>query len=182
MTALIVWFKRYAITRSLTRSTVLRQSLSLSEACTGRHVAMKIVPVDTVTKKETFFEKNARLGREMSPHLTIYQPQLTSLLSVTHRGTGMVLTAGVWALGLAALISPQDIGNYASVIEGLHLGGGTLTVLKFMFAFPLAFHTANGVRHLLWDTGRFLKIKEVYSTGYVMVGMSFVLAAMLAVM
>lgn len=172
----------YNLTRSLIRSTVLRQSLPLSRTCSDRYVAMKIVPVDSVTKKETFFEKNARLGREMSPHLTIYQPQLTSLLSVTHRGTGMVLTAGVWALGLAALISPQDIGNYASVIEGLHLGSGSLMFLKFMFAFPLSFHTANGVRHLLWDTGRFLKIKEVYSTGYAMVGMSFVLAAMLAVM
>uniref|UniRef100_A0A1A9V1G5 Uncharacterized protein n=1 Tax=Glossina austeni TaxID=7395 RepID=A0A1A9V1G5_GLOAU len=43
-------------------------------------------------------------------------------------------------------------------------GGATLTFLKFMFAFPLAFHTANAIRRFLCDTGRFLKIKEVHST------------------
>lgn len=104
------------------------------------------------------------------------------MLSITHRGTGVVLSLGVWGLGLAALVSPQDIASYVSVIEGLHLSAGTLTALKFMLAYPLAFHTANGVRHLLWDTGRFLKIKQVYSTGYAMVAVSFILATILATM
>ena len=145
-----------------------------------RQVTMKVVPAASTIKNETYFDKNARLGREMSPHLTIYKPQLTSLLSVTHRATGMALGAAVWGLGLAALSSPQDIANYATVIEGLHLSSGSLCILKFLIAYPLAYHTANGVRHLLWDTGRFLKIKEVYSTGYAMLGVSFVLAGILA--
>ncbi|XP_075145410.1 succinate dehydrogenase, subunit C [Haematobia irritans] len=172
----------YALTRSLVRSPALRQGLQMSRAQNVRDVTMKVVPVASTVKEESFFERNGRLQREMSPHLTIYKPQLTSMLSITHRGTGVALTAGVWALGLAALTSPQDIANYASVIEGLHLSSGTLSVLKFMIAYPLAFHTANGVRHLLWDTGRMLKIKEVYSSGYAMVGVSFVLAAILAML
>ncbi|XP_058978542.1 succinate dehydrogenase cytochrome b560 subunit, mitochondrial-like [Musca domestica] len=172
----------FAITRSLVRSPALRQGLQMAQAQNLREVSMKVVPAASTVKNETFFDKNNRLQREMSPHLTIYKPQLTSMLSITHRGTGIALTAGVWALGLAALTSPQDIANYASVIEGLHLSAGTLTALKFMIAYPLAFHTANGVRHLLWDTGRFLKIKEVYSTGYAMVGVSFALAAILAML
>eukprot|EP00116_Pleurobrachia_bachei_P016921 sb/3477183/ len=40
-----------------------------------------------------FFDKNASLGRPMSPHLTIYKPQLTTLLSITHRGTGVAYSA-----------------------------------------------------------------------------------------
>ncbi|XP_013109139.1 succinate dehydrogenase cytochrome b560 subunit, mitochondrial [Stomoxys calcitrans] len=172
----------YALTRSLVRSPALRQGLQMAQAQNVRDVTMKVVPAASTMKDESFFDKNGRLKREMSPHLTIYKPQLTSLLSVTHRGTGMVLTAGVWGLGLAALTSPQDIANYASVIEGLHLSAGSLSVLKFMLAYPLAYHTANGVRHLLWDTGRLLKIKEVYSSGYAMIGVSFVLAAILAML
>lgn len=164
------------------RSPALRQGLQMAQAQNYRDVTMKVVSAASTIKEESFFDKNERLKREMSPHLTIYKPQLTSLLSVTHRGTGMVLTTAVWGLGLAALTSPQDIANYASVIEGLHLSTGTLTALKFMIAYPLAFHTANGVRHLLWDTGRFLKITEVYSTGYVMIGASFALAAILAML
>lgn len=145
-----------------------------------RQVTMKVVPAASTIKQESFTDKNVRLGREMSPHLTIYKPQLTSLLSLSHRTTGIILGSAVWGLGLAALSSPQDIANYAAVIEGLHLSTGTLTALKFLIAYPLAYHTANGIRHLLWDTGRFLKIKEVYSTGYAMLAASFVLAGILA--
>ncbi|XP_065354380.1 succinate dehydrogenase cytochrome b560 subunit, mitochondrial [Calliphora vicina] len=168
----------YAVTRSLIRSPALRQGLQMAQV--QRQVSMKVVPAASTIKDESYTDKNVRLGRELSPHLTIYKPQLTSLLSLTHRATGMVLGTAVWGLGLAALSSPQDIANYAAVIEGLHLSTGTLTALKFLVAYPLAYHTANGIRHLLWDTGRFLKIKEVYSTGYIMLGMSFVLAGILA--
>jgi Succinate dehydrogenase/fumarate reductase, cytochrome b subunit len=50
---------------------------------------------------EDFDAKNARLGRPQSPHLSIYKLQLTTLLSVTHRGTGMALggIATVWGIG-----------------------------------------------------------------------------------
>lgn len=54
---------------------------------------------------QDFFKKNDELKRPMSPHLTIYQPQLTSLLSITHRGTGIALTG---------LISLASIGTYLS--------------------------------------------------------------------
>jgi succinate dehydrogenase (ubiquinone) cytochrome b560 subunit len=50
---------------------------------------------------EDFDAKNARLGRPQSPHLSIYRPQLTSVLSVTHRATGMALggIVTVWGIG-----------------------------------------------------------------------------------
>lgn len=52
-------------------------------------------------ENEDFAAKNARLGRPQSPHLTIYKPQLTFLLSFTHRATGMALggIATVWGIG-----------------------------------------------------------------------------------
>lgn len=48
---------------------------------------------------ETHDEKNDRLKRPMSPHLTIYQRQLTSMLSITHRGTGVALSGVTAGLG-----------------------------------------------------------------------------------
>ncbi len=48
---------------------------------------------DPSLRKEDFFVKNERLGRPLSPHLTIYRPQLTSMLSITHRGTGCFQSA-----------------------------------------------------------------------------------------
>ncbi len=44
-------------------------------------------------QREEFFAKNTRLDRPVSPHLTIYKPQLTSMLSITHRGTGCFQSA-----------------------------------------------------------------------------------------
>ncbi|KAH8334907.1 hypothetical protein KR074_002171, partial [Drosophila pseudoananassae] len=171
---------RYALSSSLIRSPALRQGLQMAAA--SRQVSLKVVSVASTQKEESFFEKNERLGRKLSPHLTIYSPQLTSMLSIMHRGTGLALGAGVWALGLGALISSHDINHYATMVEGLQLSGATLTALKFIIAYPVGYHTANGVRHLLWDTGRFLKIKEVYSTGYAMVATSFILTAILALL
>ncbi|XP_068156579.1 succinate dehydrogenase cytochrome b560 subunit, mitochondrial [Drosophila tropicalis] len=169
----------FALTNTITRSAALRQGLL---AAANRQVSLKVVPVESTVKDESYFEKNERLGRKVSPHLTIYQPQLTSLLSITHRGTGMALGAGVWALGLGALISSHDISHYVTIVEGLQLSDAQLTAIKFIIAYPAGYHTANGIRHLLWDTGRFLKIKEVYSTGYAMLAASFVLSGILALL
>ncbi|XP_030374401.1 succinate dehydrogenase cytochrome b560 subunit, mitochondrial [Scaptodrosophila lebanonensis] len=169
----------YALSSTLIRPA-LRQGLQVAAA--SRQVSLKVVSVGSTVKDETFFEKNERLGRQMSPHLTIYKPQLTSMLSIAHRGTGLALGATVWALGLGALIASHDINHYITMIEGLQLSGATLTAIKFIIAYPAGYHTANGIRHLIWDTGSFLKIKEVYSTGYIMVGASFVLTAILALL
>ena len=47
-----------------------------------------VEPEEHKILKEEFWKKNKRLGRPISPHLTIYKPQMTSMLSITHRGTG----------------------------------------------------------------------------------------------
>ncbi|XP_053688703.1 succinate dehydrogenase cytochrome b560 subunit, mitochondrial-like [Sabethes cyaneus] len=115
---------------------------------------------------ESHDDRNARLKRPQSPHLTIYAPQLTSMLSITHRMTGMTLAGYATLLGLGALVLPHDANHYLTMLEGLN--APTLFALKFTLAYPFAFHATNGVRHLFWDLGKFLSIKEVYNTGYVM--------------
>ena len=46
------------------------------------------------------------------------------------------------------------------------------TIGKFVLAFPFMYHNINGIRHLVWDTARSLSIKSIYSSGYVIVGLS----------
>jgi succinate dehydrogenase (ubiquinone) cytochrome b560 subunit len=131
---------------------------------------------------ETFDAKNERLNRPQSPHLTIYKPQLTSMLSITHRGTGMALTGYAAIFAGAALVCPDGANSIVSLIESMNLGVVGLSALKFSIAFPFAYHTVNGVRHLIWDLGKFLSIKEVYTTGYAMLAVSTVLALVLTLM
>lgn len=92
----------------------------------------------------------------------------------------MALTGYAAALGLGALALPHDFSFYMTMIEGLKLSAPALALIKFYIAWPATYHTCNGVRHLFWDMGKFLKLKEVYSTGYLMLGVSVILAGILA--
>ncbi|XP_072932535.1 succinate dehydrogenase cytochrome b560 subunit, mitochondrial-like [Epargyreus clarus] len=131
-------------------------------------------------KQEHHDIRNARLNRPLSPHLTIYSFQLTSMLSITHRATGIVLSAYASALGIGALMLPHDISHYISIVESMNLSPATIFLAKFILASPLGYHFANGIRHLYWDTAKGLTIKEVYSTGYAMLAAATAITLFLA--
>jgi succinate dehydrogenase / fumarate reductase cytochrome b subunit len=105
--------------------------------------------------------------RPLSPHLQVYRPQLTSMLSITHRGTGMFLALGALYLvcWLLAIASGPDAfaavsGFSASIVGRLLLLGWT---------FSLFYHLANGIRHLVWDAGIGLDLKTTYMSGLLVV-------------
>ncbi|KAL6422534.1 hypothetical protein ACFW04_010647 [Cataglyphis niger] len=131
---------------------------------------------------ETHDEKNMRLKRPMSPHLTIYELQLTSLLSLTHRTTGIILSSYAMFLGLGTLFIPGGIPCFIETMDDLCLPLPALFVGKMLLALPVTYHTFNGIRHLAWDFGLFLTIKEVYSTGYIVSALTVISALVLAAM
>lgn len=92
----------------------------------------------------------------------------------------MMLTGYATVLGVGALVLPNDISHYITMLEGLHLSPATLFLAKMVIASPFGYHFANGIRHLYWDTGKGLTIKEVYATGYAMLGVSLVVSMILA--
>lgn len=160
------------------RAFISNPALYKAQLNSARCVSIKVVP-KPVDIDESFDAKNLRLNRPQSPHLTIYKPQLTSMLSITHRGTGIALTGYAAIFAVSALLCPEGSNSIVAAIDGLNLGAASLAALKFTLAFPFAFHTVNGVRHLFWDLGKFLTIKEVYTTGYAMLLVSSVLAIIL---
>lgn len=109
-------------------------------------------------------------SRPLSPHLQIYKPQLTSVLSILHRFTGLALTVGtlllVWWL-LAAASGPAAYGQ-AQAFLGSWFG----VLLLAGWAYALFFHLCNGIRHLLWDTGYGFDLATTYATGWVVVAAS----------
>ncbi|KAL1450643.1 hypothetical protein WDU94_002982 [Cyamophila willieti] len=131
-------------------------------------------------KKEGHGVRNERLGRPLSPHLTIYKFQITSVLSITHRATGVALSA--YAVALAGVGLTSDVSSVVHFIDGLNLAAPTLLATKFALAFPVSYHTANGIRHLIWDTGRALTNKEVITTGYSMLGASVLINLVLTLL
>jgi succinate dehydrogenase / fumarate reductase cytochrome b subunit len=112
-------------------------------------------------------------NRPLSPHLQVYRPQLTSVLSITHRFTGVVLAAGLLLLvyWLAALAAGD--AAYAAALGVL--GAWPVKVLLFGFSFAFFYHLANGIRHLWWDSGRGFEISEVNASGWTVVVLSITL-------
>lgn len=114
-----------------------------------------------------------RGNRPLSPHLTIYRPQLTSMTSILTRITGNALLLGallvVWWF-LAAATSPEYFATADAVITSWF---GDLVMTLSLWA--LWYHTLAGVRHLIWDTGRGLDIPTAEKMGWVVIGGSVVL-------
>lgn len=105
--------------------------------------------------------------RPLSPHLQIYRPQLTSVLSISHRFTGAVLAVGflVFVYWLAALAA-GDVA-YATALAAL--GAWPVRLLLFLASFAFFYHLANGIRHLWWDSGRGFEMAQVYASGWAVV-------------
>jgi len=91
-------------------------------------------------------------ARPLSPHLQIYRPMLTMMMSIMHRITGVGLYFGiallVWWLTAASLSD-----GYFDLVQGF-FGHWFGRLLLFGFSWALIHHALGGLRHLLWDTGR----------------------------
>ncbi len=102
--------------------------------------------------------------RPLSPHLQVYRWQLTSVLSILHRITGVALTVGtillVWWL-VAAANGPESFESVQ-----WFLGSWLGLLLLFGWSIALFYHLCNGIRHLWWDTGRGLDLRSVYASGW----------------
>ncbi|XP_066152652.1 succinate dehydrogenase cytochrome b560 subunit, mitochondrial-like [Euwallacea fornicatus] len=144
-----------------------------------RPVTIKCTPA-VAPLNESHDDRNARFNRPQSPHLTIYKPQLTAMMSISHRFTGLILTAYTVALSAAAIYLEFPLEFYIEKLKSAEIGAGSIYGLKFLLAFPLTYHFWNGIRHLLWDTGRFLTIREVYITGWTVLAVAIVSAAILS--
>lgn len=109
--------------------------------------------------------------RPLSPHLQVYRPQITSMLSIFHRITGIWLSVGtlllVWWL-VAAATGPDA---YARV-QGF-LGSAIGWLLLFSWTLALFYHLFAGLRHLAWDAGVGFEKRE-----YHLSGMAVVIAAL----
>ena len=115
--------------------------------------------------------------RPLSPHLQVYRPQLTSMMSIAHRASGIVLTTGT--LVLAAWLVALALGaeSYA-LLAGL-LAHPLGQFVLFGYSVALIYHALNGVRHLSWDLGFGLTIPEVYRSGHIVLFLTFLLTACL---
>ena len=112
--------------------------------------------------------------RPLSPNIQIYRPQLTSVLSIVNRITGVALSAAavmlvVWLM--AAAMGPRP---YAVVQSAIGSCIGQVVLFGCTFAFFL--HLCGGIRHLVWDTVQGFELRSIYISGWTVVVASVVLS------
>ncbi len=114
-----------------------------------------------------------RGNRPLSPHLSIYRPQLTSITSIFTRLTGN-------ALIVAALLAVWWFAALASGPEAYDRANGFITswfgkLIMLGSIAALWYHTLAGIRHLIWDTGRLLEIDQAEKAGQAIIIVSVLL-------
>lgn len=167
-------------------STILRASIAPSVSRSlliSRYLNSKTPTIETSSSEEQEILIAQRRNRPSSPHLQIYQPQLTWILSSFHRITGVAMAGAFYALTCTFA---------ATSILGIHFDTTTLVsaftslpvVLQYSVkaacAYPFVFHIGNGIRHLVWDFGKELTIPGVYRTGYAVLAATAVVGSYLA--
>ncbi len=106
-------------------------------------------------------------NRPLSPHLQVYRPQITSVLSILHRITGVFLSFA--ALLLAYWLASAAYGPEAFERAQDFMESGFGRLVLFGFTFALFYHMCNGVRHIGWDMRLGFELPTLRFTGVVVV-------------
>lgn len=111
--------------------------------------------------------------RPLSPHLQIYKPQLTSLLSILHRLTGIYLSFFLFGFVYWLYLLSFHEKGFVCAMSFLQSIWGKFFVLGSLFSF--FYHLCNGLRHLVWDVGKGLDLPSVYQGGYLVLLLTVIL-------
>lgn len=103
----------------------------------------------------------------LSPHLQIYKPQITSILSISHRITGFSLNLSIVIMvyGLFSLSLGEKYFNFFLVF----VNSIPIKVILFLTILGFLYHLLNGIRHIMWDFGFFLENKSSAALGYIII-------------
>ena len=113
--------------------------------------------------------------RPTSPHLTIYRPQISSVLSISHRISGLALYGGTLLLVLWLWSAAYKVNAFHTIHEFMGSIPGLILLLGWTLAFY--YHLANGIRHLWWDTGRGLSLPDMHRSGWAVIVFTLAMTA-----
>lgn len=115
-------------------------------------------------------------SRPISPHLTIYKPQINSITSIGHRLSGIglffALTGICWwfILWVFSKFNPCYLD---------FLTHSMVKLILFLVSYAFFYHLCSGIRHLIWDTGNGFSVRAIDYSGWVVIASSVILTAIL---
>ena len=114
-------------------------------------------------------------NRPISPHLSIYKPQITSILSISHRLSGVFQSVGLLVIIflLLCLLMGDNIHQYFMLFAHSLIGRAFL----FFYVLSLSYHLLNGIRHIIWDFGYGFEIRNVHYSGVIIIFFTAILVS-----
>ena len=114
----------------------------------------------------------------ISPHLQIYIPQISSLLSITHRITGFGLNLALILLSLWIIsfgLGSDVYANFVTIFETIFV-----KIVVYFIVLGISYHALNGIRHILWDFGFMISNKAALVSGLVIIFTSVILSFLIS--
>lgn len=118
-------------------------------------------------------ESSKSRPRPLSPHLQVYRPQITSVLSITHRATGVFNWLGFFVVTFWLTSVAGGEENYAKFLELVN--HPIITGIMFFWSYSIFYHLCNGIRHLFWDIGKGFELDNVTKSGIVVIVVSVIM-------
>ena len=109
----------------------------------------------------------------LSPHLQIYKWHISSLLSITHRISGVINLIALILIFFWLLVLALGESNYELFLLAINSFFGKFILIGFTWS--MSFHVLSGIRHLCWDVGYGFEIKTANITGIIVITFSLAL-------
>lgn len=105
--------------------------------------------------------------RPLSPNIQIYRPQLTSVLSIANRISGIILS--LYAFLLVVWLVAAAAGPHAYSTIQVIICSWAGQILLFACTFSFFLHLCGSIRHLIWDAGFGFELRTIYVSGWIVV-------------
>ena len=109
----------------------------------------------------------------LSPHLQIYRWHISSLLSITHRISGVINLVALFLVFFWLIVLSLGENNYVLFLSIINSFFGKFILIGFTWS--MSFHLLSGIRHLAWDLGYGFEIKTANISGIIVIISSLVL-------
>ena len=115
-------------------------------------------------------------SRPLSPHLQIYAPQLTSIMSIFHRFTGVGFSAGLFLLCIWLFSLSQGEKVYLDFCN--FLANPLVKLVLYSILVCIYYHFLNGIRYMMWSFGKGYELNCVYTSGWLVTFLVIVITAL----
>ncbi|MAJ24328.1 MAG: succinate dehydrogenase, cytochrome b556 subunit [Rickettsiales bacterium] len=113
----------------------------------------------------------------ISPHLTIYKPQITSIMSISHRISGFFQSIGTIIIFtyILFILAGESYYDFIDIFFSNFVG----KLFLLFYSLSISYHFCNGIRHLIWDLGYGFDIKNVYFSAYVTIFCTIIMSTLI---